>query len=228
MDSILLCIKANQIVLKDILPVGIAVFVFIANVFYQREIKRNNIRDKISSEVISTCDKMIRYAVETEYSTLTWKYWNRILQLYPLDKDENKENNKSAINESNYYHRKTEDAGLKLDLLKSELKKSTRDLQKYWHNEFEAKRIISLMSSAVLKEPRRFDKELIKKYNSREEIVKEYNDLIREVQNEIVFEGMGFDLIRIQKLIDLDSPTLLLSDELEKELIEKIKACSTN
>lgn len=206
---------------KDFIPIGIAVTVFVLNVIYQEFNKRNNIRDRLSSEVISTCDKMTRYAFEAEYSALTWKYWNKVWALHPLVIKGNEENNRNAINESVYYHRKLEDAGLKLDLLKSELKKSIKDLQKYWHSEFQAKQIIELMSIAVLKNPRRFEGELNKKYLTEEELVKDYSNLVDRVEREVVFNGLGFDLIRIQKIIDPKSPSMLVSHELEKDLAKK-------
>jgi hypothetical protein len=222
-EIVILCAHSStSLTVKDFFPIGIAILVFIGNVIFQEINRRNNIRDRLSSEVISTCDKMIRYAVEAEHCALTWKYWNKRFLFYPLTVDGNVENNKNAINESVYYHRKLEDAGLKLDLLKSELKKTVRDLQKYWHNEFQVKQIIELMSIVVLKEPRRFDEEINSKYATIQELQKDYNALIETVQKEVVFEGIGFDLIRIQKIIDPQSPTLLLPHELEKELLEKI------
>jgi len=228
MEVPVLCAHSiSSITIKDFFPVGIAVSVFIGNVFYQEINKRNNIRDRLSSEVISTCDKIIRYAWEAEYSALTWKYWNRVLLFYPLTTEGNTENNKNAINESIYYHRKLEDAGLKLDLLKSELKKSIRDLQKYWDNKLQVKQIIELMSIAVLKDPRRIESEMNSKYAVIKDLQKDYNALIETVQQEVVFEGIGFDLIRIQKIIDPLSPTLLLPHELESELSKKINTAQT-
>lgn len=223
MKIVFLCANATSLSAKDFFPIGIAVFVFICNVIYQEVNRRTNIRDRLSSEVISTCDKMTRYAFEAEYSALTWKYWNKVLTFYPLAIISNQENNKNAINESVYYHRKLEDSGLKLDLLKSELKKSIRDLQKYWGNELHVRQIIEVMSVAVLKDPRRFESELNNKYSTIKELQEEYTELINRVQRDVVFEGIGFDLIRIQKIIDPQSPTMLLPHELEGELLEKIK-----
>lgn len=229
MEIVFLHANSTALSAKDFVPVGIAATVFVLNVIYQEFNKRNNIRDRLSSEVISTCDKMTRYAFEAEYSALTWKYWNKVWALYPLGIKSNEENNKNATNESIYYHRKLEDAGLKLDLLKSELKKSIKDLQKYWYSEFQVKQIIELMSIAVLKDPRKFENELNKKYSKIEELVEDYNALINSVQKEVVFEGIGFDLIRIQKIIDPHSPTMLLPHELEHDLLEKIgKTSNTN
>lgn len=229
MDIVFLCFNPTSLSAKDFVPVGIAVFVFIANAVYQEFNKRSNIRDRLSSEVISTCDKMIRHAIETEYSVLMMKHWNKVLTFYPLTLNGNQENNKNALNEGTYYHRKAEDLGLKLDLLKSELKKSIKDLQKYWKKKSEVKQIIELMSIVVLLEPRRFENELNKDYSSLKELQKNYHELIGKVQNEVIFEGIGFDLIRIQKIIDPHSPTLLLSSKSEKDLLEKInKAGNTN
>lgn len=220
--------KSDQLAIKDFLPVGIAVLVFLGNVIYQGFSKRSNIRDRLSSEVISTCDKMIRYAIETEYSVLMMKRWNKVLTFYPLTLEGNQENNKNALNEGTYYHRKAEDLGLKLDLLKSELKKSIKDLQKYWKKKSEVKQIIELMSTVVLLEPRRFENELNKNYSSLQELQKNCNELIGKVQNEVIFEGIGFDLIRIQKIIDPNSPTLLLSSKSEKGLLKKIGKANNN
>jgi hypothetical protein len=217
----ILCVKSNSIALKDFIPILLAITVFVANVVYQEFNKKNNIRDKISSEIISTCDKMIRYCVEAEYSALTWKYWNKTWAIHVGAGNEH--NIENALSECLYYHRKLEDAGLKLDLLKSELKKSTKDLQKYWHHELQTRLIINLMVKAVLKDPRRFDDQLNATYLSDTELRNDYVALVSTVEREIIFDGIGYDLVRIQKIIDPKSPTLLLSHEAETELIEKIR-----
>lgn len=224
MELIILChSNSTSLVAKDFVPIGIAVLAFFANVLYQAHVKQNNIKDRIATEIISTCDKMIRFAIEAEYSALTMKRWHQILKFYPRSIETNKEDNKNVITEATYYHRKLEDTGIKLDMLKSDLKKSTKDLQNYWGNDLEARKIIKLMSNAVLKEHRRYDSELNGPYSTWEEVDNDYNALIEKVNEGVIFEGIGFDLVQIQKIIDWDSPTLLLSHEKEKELLTKIK-----
>lgn len=208
---------------KDIIPVGVALTVFVGNVWLQDYNRRKDIKEKLSSEVISTCDKMVKYTIETEYSALTLKYWNKKLTFYPLSNAANKENNKNAITEAVYYQRKMEDYGLKIDLLKSELKKSLKDLQYYWGHAQQVNQIINLMKDAGQKHPRRFESLLNETYSTEEELKKDYCQLIDKVEKEAVFEGLGFDLIRIQKIIDPLSPSMLVSNELEAELSKKIK-----
>lgn len=218
---ILLCVSSSSLLAKDLIPIGIAVAVFILNVIYQEYNRRNNISDKISSEVVSTCDKMTRYAIEIEYSALAWQYWKKMKHFFPYSRDENKETYKESAAETTYYHRKSEDAGLKLDLLKSELKKNTKDLLKYWPHELQSRQIIALMSTAVLIEPRRFEG-IFDDLNINE-MQTEYTNLTANVQNETIFNGIGFELVSIQKLIDPKSPTLFLNYEDEQKLIAKIQ-----
>lgn len=228
MDTFIFCVvKSNQLVLKDFFPILLGIAVFVGNIIYQETNKRNNIRDKISSEIISICDKMIRYAVEAEYSALAWKRWNKTWLRESIKKD-NENNTKNALSECLYYHRKLEDAGLKLDLLKSELKKITKDLQKYWHHELQTQMIINLMADAVLKNPKRFEEELNKSYTTEKELNDDYNLLVGKVERELIFDGIGYDLVCIQKIIDPKSPTLLLSHKEEVELLEKFKNDKNN
>lgn len=221
-DLFILCAQSNQLALKDFIPILLGISVFVGNIAYQQYNKHNNIRDKISSEVISICDKMIRYSVEAEYSALAWKYWTKMLYIQNSIND-NDTNIKNAQTECTYYHRKLEDAGLKLDLLKSELKKFTKDLQKYWDHELQTRMIINVMVEAVMKSPRRFDDQLTKEYILEEELLTDYQTLIVDVEREVIFNGIGYDLVCIQKMIDPKSPTLLLSHAEEAELVEKFK-----
>lgn len=208
---------------KDIIPVGIALGVFVGNAWWQSWNRDRDIKERLASEVISTCDKIVRYTFETEYAVLAWKYWNKKLTFYPLSMLGNAENNKNAVAESVYYQRNIEAHGLKIDMLKSELKKSLKDLQYYWGRTDQVAQIIKLMKDAGQKHPRRFENQLNKTYSTEKELQAEYNELIAKVESEAVFEGLGFDLIRIQKIIDPKSPTMLVSNELEKELAKKIE-----
>lgn len=228
MDVFVLCVvKSNELTFKDFFPILLGITVFIGNIIYQERNRRSNIRDKISSEIISICDKMIRYAVEAEYSALAWNLWNKTWLSESVKKD-NENNAKNVLSECLYYHRKLEDADLKLDLLKSELKKFTKDLQKYWHHELQTRMIINLMADAVLKNPKRFENVLNKQYNSEKELRDDYNILVSKVERDLIFDGIGYDLVCIQKIIDPKSPTLLLSHDLEKELLIKIKNDKNN
>lgn len=222
MNLFILCTKSSELALKDFFPILLGIFVFVGNIIYQEINKRNNIRDKISGEIVSICDKMIRYAVEAEYSALAWKYWTKMLHIQ--NAIPNNENGiKNAQTECIYYHRKLEDAGLKLDLLKSELKKFTKDLQKYWHHELQIRLMINLMAQAVLKNPRRFEGELNGPYTSENVLGHAYNLLVAGVERDVIFNGIGYDLVCIQKIIDPKSPTLLLSHTEELELLEQIR-----
>lgn len=46
---------------------------------------------------------------------------------------------------------------------------------------------------------------------------------MESVVHEVVFNGIGYELIKIQKLIGPDSPTLLLAKENEMKLLKKIR-----
>jgi hypothetical protein len=211
--------------LKDFIPVGLATTVFIGNVAYQEHNRKTIVRDRLKGEVMSTCDKMVKYAIEAEYSAIMWKYWNKSLLFFrkePVDEYRD-EFIKTTGTEVVYYHRKVEDAGLKLDLLKSELRKTVTDLKNYWKDKRQVNEIIELMHKAILKNPRRYDQEFKDSYSDREELKADYRALIDKVEKEIVFEGLGFDLIRIQKLIDPESPTMHVPHELENELSEKLR-----
>ncbi|MFL5762942.1 MAG: hypothetical protein ACJ77K_03300 [Bacteroidia bacterium] len=218
-----------HISLKDFIPVGVAAFVFIGNVVYQERNRKTIVRDRLKGEVLSTCDKMMKYAIEAEYSAIAWRYWNKSLPFFrpAVPDDYDKEANKAASTEVVYYHRKLEDAGLKLDLLKSELRKTVTDLKIYWPDEVRVHEIIELMHKAIIETTRRYDSAFDKEYSSRAELQEDYNSLINEVEKEIVFEGLGFALIRIQKIIDPESPIMHVPHELENELSEKVKEAET-
>lgn len=209
---------------RDFIPMLLAVLAFFANVRYQEYNRKTSIRDRLSGEVMSTCDKMVKYAIEAEYSAIMWKYWNKNLLFFRKEPEDayKEEFIKTAGAEVIYYHRKLEDAGLKLDLLKSELRKTVSDLKNYWKDPIQVKEIIELMHRAIIETPRRYDQAFKNSYSDREELKADYQILIDKVEKEIVFEGLGFDLIRIQKIIDPESPTMHVPHELENELSEKI------
>jgi hypothetical protein len=206
MDVILFCNQSGNSDWKVIVPIFTAILVFIFNVIYQNHKRKLEIRDRLSNEIIETCDKMIRYAASAEVNILEHRYY--YLHSKIVDNDILKKEEAEYVN---YYHKKAEDSYLKYDLLKADLKKNVKDLKIYWGNPTMSNKIISIMAEAVIMPLRdfmlHFTEEEKKDITLFEKKHKETRDNITDY---VILNGVGFNLVRIQKIIDPDSPSLYL------------------
>src|ERR1700756_1291418 len=113
MKIILLHYHSSSNNLAYIMPIVTATLVFVANVFYQQYLKKKATRERLSNEIIDTCDKMIRYLITAESSILTCRVHAHLSNIVADEKTK-----KEQTDYSDYYHRKAEDIYLKYEFLK--------------------------------------------------------------------------------------------------------------
>ncbi len=208
-----------------VIPIAIAVFGFVANYFYEISKKRNEKLHQLKAELYYIADKMVRTGTSVEYSTIFFRYYNTIKHEYDVGKEVA---NKTIDELATYYHRQSETGRISFEMLKSDLKKSVLDLNIYYDNHTEKCDIISLMNKVCQQTPRQFEGEFEKRTKNIPDLTDVFDDQKKNLEIEFYFSGVGFDLIRIQKVIDPKSPTFYLQPDQEKELIKKIRDLKSN
>jgi hypothetical protein len=203
------------------IPVYVAASLFLLNLLREYIVKRRDTKKLLSNHLIETCDKMIRLVTTAEGSILACRFHAHRALLADNDKAKNEEKEYS-----NYYHRKAEEIIFKYELSKSDLRKNIKDLKNYWGNDEEVRKMISLMSEVVSVAKSEYDTDVFTKEEAEDVtlLYNKYDSIRKNIDYEIMFNGVGFNLARIQKIIDPTSPTLFLSEELEKELVAKINS----
>ncbi len=155
--------------------------------------RRREIKERLRNELIATCDKLTRFAVQTEYCTLTSRYY---YTMSLIDKDD-------KFMEVFYlkYHNKAEDSGQDFNLCKTELQRNAYDLLFYWGNKTEADAMIKFMEEIKKKPLRQFDGIYAGDW-TKVRLTHDYLKDLRDIERYIVEEGVGVQLIGIKKILN--------------------------
>ncbi|HWY11718.1 MAG TPA: hypothetical protein VN026_10355 [Bacteroidia bacterium] len=197
------------------IPIIAGIIVFVLNVFYQNHIRKQQLIHELSNNLIYVCDKLLRYAVAYEQSALNMRYYDEYDRLHP--------NIKKYETLFYHYYKKAEDAGREYDMMRAELKKSVKNLYDYWENDVEKHRMLNIMKKVVLINKRGFKDVFIEKYTDVNAMLQAKTTLMNNIAEEVLFNGVGIHLVKIQKIIDPETPTLYVSEKLENKLNEAIR-----
>jgi hypothetical protein len=189
---------------------------FVLNILNQERLRNRDKRDELENKIIGICDKMLRTATNAELMALEFQFYAAYLKIKP--------DSKAEEDLSKYYHKEAEICSDKYDILKSELKNLLRDFNKYWNkNEITKVQILKLMRKIVMMNPRNFMYSFDGKYETIDRLWNDKVGIQKTIRKDVIFENMGLYLLKIQKLIDPASPTLILLEEHEANLDEYIK-----
>jgi hypothetical protein len=192
----------------------IALIAFLGNLGYQNYARRQKIKQDIANNIITTCDLLLRYFSEYEITILEVRYHHKLVQLKQKDKELEE---KLLI----YYHNCAETSSKAFNMTKSDLKKSVRDLNIYFDKEI-SKPILNIMAKVVHVGTREF-LDAFDSCKTIPQLEEKRKELNKKIERHVIFESIGVHLIKIQKLIDPNGPSLYLTAEEEIEMEKLLK-----
>lgn len=198
-----------------LIPIYIAIGLFFLNLFREYVSKQLETKKRLSNQLIETCDKMLRYAISYELSALEMRH---CYAKYEINK------NAEDLQYRDYYHHITEENDLAYDLLKSDLKKCVKDLNDSWINRLDINEILDIMYELVRIRLNNFEYDFSEVEKDETKVNELYKSLKQKVREEIVFTGVGFYLIMLQRILDPKSPTLYMDNETETKLLSLIES----
>lgn len=103
-------------------PIYVAILVFILNIIRKNYYRKREIRRTINNSIFESCEKIIRYAIQSNYALLTHRYY------YSLSEKENKEENRKY---SDMFYEKSDSYRMKMLLIQVELIKHMQDYKNH-------------------------------------------------------------------------------------------------
>ena len=207
---------------KDTIPISVAIGVFLLNFFHQQWLKRKDKINVLGNEIIHTCDKMIRLAPTGEQMCLEMRRQEELRKI--ISKDNEREYN-MVQHLVLYYHKRTEEIEMEYDFLRADLKKNVKDFVEYWPENRNKQLILEVMERAIFIPHQLFeDPKLFDTYKKEVQINFEFDKIQKGINSRVMFDGVGYHLVYIQRLIDQNSPMLYCkTKELKDRLLERIK-----
>lgn len=215
---VLLQIKSEESYWKIGVPILVAVFVFVANIFYQIISKRVNTRERLGNEIISTCDKMLRTYYNCEQFTLLARYYSARLRFEkdPKEHDITKDYHL-------YYWKEASSTFKEYANQKGDLIKTAREFNYYWNDETNKDLILSVIENILYVNPNHYNKEF-KEGKTLEELEKIYNKHQGSLAEESYIKKLGFHLIYLQRLVDPKFPIKYTREQDQLDmLLERLK-----
>ena len=202
-----------------LIPLLVVAFASVFKVIHDEIIRKRNIREILENNLIASCDKIVRYAIEYEQLTLAMRLFERVMQILPGDE--------VYKNMYYHYHKEGDKSREKFGEAKAELKIYVREIRRYWRNELEGRLILKIMSKAVLIDLRgfthTFSPTTVTTFAQATQI---YNALKDNVEMYVIFNenSIGIHFFKIQDMVDPKMPSLYLNEELEKDM-RKVLDC---
>lgn len=205
------------------IPILAAVFVFVANIIYQRVIKRHTVRERLGNEIIHASDRMLRKFVDAEGEALLMRFHKKMMDITP-----NEKNYKLHEGQFFYYQKRAEDSRYMYYSLKSDLVRLSRDFNSYWHNKTNKTKIITIMAALGHINPRRFEKEF-ESTSKEADTINHYTKIADAIPHHSFFESIGIHIVYLQRLIDPGLPLLYITSNEQLELLNsKLKKYEKN
>lgn len=203
--------------IKDWLPSSVTIIVFLLGFWRQNWLKRQDRVSELENILIHTTDKMLRFTISYEQRGLEVRRNEELIKIGAKDERD------IYSSQFQFFQKRVEDLALEYELLRAELKKNVKDVVKYLPDNKNKRLILEVLERVVFFSLRDFPDEFYEKFTNVKELNNAVNKKSEMVFSEIMFDGIGYHLIYMQRLIDQHSPILYVkSEEDVKRLNDRI------
>lgn len=182
----------SKIILSSILTLTVGLTLYIIKTIYDQYKRKIEMRETICSEIYFICEKILRYAVHSSSRSLVAKYYYTMHKI-EQDEDFDKLSHMKYLNDA-------ENSSFSLVLNEGELISKIAQLEIYWKNSNEIKKIKELANkdgdNILMKHDGVFNKKM-----NRFQTLLVYTRRMNEIQNFVTTISRGKYIIEIQNIV---------------------------